>query len=120
MANSLVIKLTCGADRPETSNQALNVAATAIASGIPVSLWLAGEASWFAVPGRAEQVQLAHAAPFEALLATILAEGQVTLCTQCALRRGLQQEDLFDDVRIAGSATFVEEIMRDNVQAVVY
>ena len=120
MARGLVIKLTAGADEPERANQAINVAATALASGAEVSLWLTGEAVWFAVPGRAEQVALPHAAPFEELLAGVLAGGQLTVCTQCAKRRSLTTDDLIDGVRIAGASAFAEEILADGVQAIVY
>ena len=41
-AHTLVIKVTAGKDEPERCGQALTVAATAIASGVAVSLWLAG------------------------------------------------------------------------------
>ena len=56
---TLVIKVTAGKDEPERSGQALNVAAAALASGVAVSLWLTGEAAWFALPGRADEVALA-------------------------------------------------------------
>src|ERR1700721_1910542 len=51
-SRSLVVKVTAGKDDPERCNQAFTVAATAAASGVPVSLWLTGEAAWFALPGR--------------------------------------------------------------------
>src|ERR1019366_704706 len=60
---SLVIKVTAGKDDPERCNQAFTVAATAVASGVPVSLWLTGESAWFGLPGRAEDFSLTHAAP---------------------------------------------------------
>ncbi|HEY3686379.1 MAG TPA: DsrE family protein [Streptosporangiaceae bacterium] len=120
MARSLVIKVTAGADDPERCNQAFTVAAAAIASGVDVSLWLTGESSWFAVPGRAEEFRLPHAAPLEDLIAAVLAAGRLTLCTQCAARRELTQDDLLPGVRIAGAPSFVEEITTDGVQALVY
>ena len=56
----LVVKVTVrAAEAPERLSQAVTVAATAVASGVPVSLWLTGEASWLAVPGRAEEIALA-------------------------------------------------------------
>lgn len=58
MSRTLVIKLTAGAEEPERANQAFTVAATAVAAGATVSLWLTGEAVWFAVPGRAESFEL--------------------------------------------------------------
>ena len=119
-ARTLVIKVTAGKDDPERSAQALNVAATALASGVAVSLWLTGESAWFALPGRAGEVVLDHSPPLEDLLGSVLAAGQVTLCTQCAARRGIAEADLIDGVRIAGAATFVAEVMADGAQALVY
>jgi len=120
MSRTLVIKLTAGADEPERANQAVTVAATAVASGAKVSLWLTGEAVWFAVPGRAESFELPHAAPLADLLAAVLAGGQLTVCTQCAKRRNLTEPDLLPGTRIAGAPAFTEEILTDDVQAIVY
>ena len=69
-ARSLVIKVTAGKDDPERCNQAFTVAAAAVASGVEVSLWLSGESAWFALPGRAEDFSLPHAAPLADLLVT--------------------------------------------------
>ena len=120
MASSLVIKVTAGKDEPERCNQAFTVASTAVASGIPVSLWLTGEAAWFALPGRADDLALPHAAPLADLLASVLALGTVTVCGQCAARRDITPQDVIAGVRIAGAATFVSEVVADNVQALVY
>lgn len=117
---SLVVKCTWGADRPEACHQALNVAASAVAAGAHVSLWLAGEGSWLAVPGRAAEVLVEHGAPLADLLDVVLADGSVTLCTQCAVRRGLTQDDLLDGVRVAGAAAFTEEVLAPGAQALVY
>lgn len=117
---SLVVKVTAGEDAPERCAQAFTVAATAVASGFDVSLWLTGESSWYALPGRAEEFSLPHSAPLEDLLASVVEGGQVTLCTQCAVRRELEESDLIDGVRIAGAAVFVDEIMRPDTQALVY
>ena len=117
---SLVIKVTAGKDDPERCNQAFTVAATAAASGIAVSLWLTGEAAWFALPGRAEEFSLPEAAPLQDLLAGALAAGTVTLCTQCAARRGITENDIIKGVRISGATTFVAEITADGAQALVY
>jgi predicted peroxiredoxin len=120
MARSLVVKATAGADAPERCVQAFTVAATAAAAGAPVSLWLTGESSWFALPGRAEKFELPHSAPLQDLLAAVLAAGRVTLCTQCAARREITAADVIDGVRIAGAAAFVEECLGEDVQALVY
>lgn len=120
MAKKLVIKVTAGADAPERCSQGFTVAAVAAASGVEVSLWLTGESAWFALPGRAAEFELPHSAPLPELLDTIRQSGQVTLCTQCAVRRGIEQKDVIEGVRIAGAQLFVSEIMPDGVQALVY
>ena len=68
MSRSLVVKVTCGADDPERCNQAFTVAAAAAVSGVPVSLWLTGEAAWLAVPGRAAELELPLATPLPDLV----------------------------------------------------
>jgi predicted peroxiredoxin len=119
-ARRLVIKATSGVEALERLNQALTVAATAAASGVEVSLWLTGEATWMAVPGRAEQVELPHAAPVADLREAVLAAGTVTVCGQCAARRDLTEADLVEGVVIRGAAAFVEEVMAPGAQALVY
>ena len=120
MSKKLVIKVTAGADAPERCSQAFTVAAVAVASGVEVSLWLTGESAWFALPGRAAEFELPHSAPLPDLLDALLVGGTVTLCTQCAARRGIGPADVLDGVRIAGAQVFVSEIMADGVQALVY
>ena len=115
-----MIKVTAGKDEPERCNQAFTVAATAVASDVRVSLWLTGEAAWFALAGRAEDFSLPHASPLGDLLASVLALGTVTICTQCAARRDITPGDVIAGIRIAGAATFVSEVTADDVQALVY
>jgi len=120
MARSLVVKVTAGTDSPERCAQAFTVAATAVAAGVDVSLWLTGESAWFALPGRAAEFDLPHSAPLPDLLDAVLAGGRVTLCTQCAARREIGAADLLKGVRIAGAAVFVEEALAEGAQALVY
>jgi predicted peroxiredoxin len=117
---SLVVKCTAGAEEAERCAQAFTVAATAIAAGAQVSLWLTGEAAWLGVPGRAESFELPHSAPLAELRDTVIAGGQLTVCTQCAARRGITQGDLLPGVMLRGSASFVEEILANGAQALVY
>ncbi|HBJ73893.1 MAG TPA: sulfur reduction protein DsrE [Actinobacteria bacterium] len=116
----LVVKVVAGVNDPERCAQAFNVAAIAAASGSQVSLWLAGEAAWLALPGKAAEFSLDHAAPLEDLLAAILATGSVTLCSQCAQRRNITSADVLSGIRIAGAASYVEEILTTDAQALVY
>jgi len=120
MARSLVVKVTCGVEAPERLSQALTVAATAVAAGVTTSVWLTGDAVWCAVPGRAPELDLVHAASLADLVEAVRLGGALTVCTQCAARRGLTEADLADGVRIAGAATFLEESLADGAQALVY
>ena len=120
MARLLVVKATAGADAPERCSQAFTVASTAAASGVDVSFWLTGESTWFALPGRAAQFELPHAAPLPDLLDLLIGSGRVTACTQCAARRQIGPDDVLPGIRIAGAAVFVEEIMAEGAQALVY
>lgn len=115
-----MVKLTSGADAPELCNQAFNVAATAAAAGAEVSMWLTGEATWLATPGRAEGIVLEHAAPLSDLRDAVLAGGKLTVCTQCAARRDISSDDLVPGVRIAGAASYVDELLAPDAQALVY
>lgn len=116
----LVVKLTCGAEAAERANQALTVAATAASSGAAVSLWLTGEAVWFATNDSCPDLALDGAAPANDLIAAVAASGRITVCTQCAARRSLEPASLLPGVRLAGAATFVEESLALEVQALVY
>ena len=117
---NLVIKCTAGAEEPERANQAFTVAAAAVTAGATVSLWLTGEAAWFAVPGRAEAFHLDLATPLHELRDLVLTGGTLTVCSQCAQRRGLVEGDLVPGTRVAGAAVFTEQILADGVQALVY
>ena len=120
MPSRLVVKLTSGEEAPERCAQAFTVSSIAVASGVDVSLWLTGEASWLALPGRAEGFALPHSAPLADLRDAVLAEGTLTLCTQCAARRSLGEADILPGVRLAGAAVFVSEVMAADTQALVY
>ena len=70
--------------------------------------------------GRAEAFALPEAAPLADLRDAVLAGGSITVCSQCAARRGLTEADLLPGVVIKGSASFVAEILEPGVQALVY
>lgn len=120
MDQSLVVKLTSGQDDPERCVLGLTVAAAAVATGVTTALWLAGEAAWLAVPGRAAELIVSHAAPPEILLETVLEAGPVIVCTQCAQRRYIGASDLISGITIAGATAFVSAVMAPNARALVY
>ncbi len=96
------------------------VATMAVTAGAEVSLWLTGDAAWFALPDKAEAFKLAGATPLAELRDAVLAGGQVTVCSQCAERRSIGSHAVLPGVRVAGAATFTEEVLADGAQALVY
>jgi len=119
-ARALLIKITCGAEAAERANQAWTVAAMGLTAGASVSVWLTGEAVWFAVPGRQPDLELPYATPVAELIEAVRLGGSITICTQCAARRELVVQDLVESATIQGAASFVEAALTDNVQALVY
>ena len=119
-ARALLIKITCGAEAAERANQAWTVAAMGVTAGASVSVWLTGEAVWFAVPGRQPDLELPYATPVVELIEAVRLGGSITVCTQCAARRELVVQDLVESATIQGAASFVEAALAGNVQALVY
>jgi len=116
-----VVKITCGAEAPERANQAWTVASLAVAAGAEVTVWLTGEAVWFAVPGRQPDLALPYATPVGELVEAVRTGGGVLrICSQCAARRDLVVEDLLAGATIAGAAVFVETVLAPGVRALVY
>ena len=116
----LIVKLTCGAEAAERANQAWTVAAAAVTAGATVTVWLTGEAVWFAVPGRQPDLALPFATPAADLVETVRGSGRIVVCSQCAARRELSQSGLLPGVTIAGAASFVEAALAGDAQALVY
>ena len=120
MARALVIKIATGASDPERVITALNVAAAAAASGVAVSVWLSGDATWLATQNSLPDLALKGAADWQELYSTATADGGAKVCAQCAQRRGIGNEDLRQGATMAGAASFVAEITEPGVQALVY
>jgi len=117
---SLIVKITCGAEAAERANQAWTVAAMGVAAGAEVTVWLTGEAVWFGTVDRQPDLALPFATPVAELVQTVGDGGRIVVCTQCAARRELTAVDLLTGATIAGAATFVESVLAEGVQALVY
>lgn len=117
---SLVVKLTCDSDDGERVAQAFAVATAAIGVGADVSVWLAGDSVALGMPGRAEELVVAAAPRLADLRDLIVESGRLTVCGPCLERRSVEPDSLLVGVRVAGAAVFVEEVLADNTQALVY
>ena len=89
MARPLIVKITCGAEAAERANQAWTVASMGLAAGADVTVWLTGEAVWFAVAGKQPDLALPHAADIVDLVEVVRGGGTIHVCSQCAARRDL-------------------------------
>ena len=120
MASTLVIKVTHALDDPERAHLGCNVAAVALASGLEVHLFLAMEGVQLARPEIPDKVVVPHAPPIAELLHAIYTAGTVTVCTPCATRRALTEDDFRAGTVMAGSARFVELLSGDGATGLVY
>ena len=118
MSRTLVIKIAVAAGETERLQTALTVAATAAASAVPVSVWLAGDMAWLGVS--AEQSSVTIDGETQELLEATLHAASVAVCARCAARRGIGPEQLRERVTIKGAAAFVSEITASDAQALVY
>jgi predicted peroxiredoxin len=66
------------------------------------------------------EFELPHAAPLADQLAALVSGARVVLCSQCAVRRNINDGDQIKGIVIEGAASFVEEITRESTQAIVY
>lgn len=110
----LVVKVTVGVAEAERLEMALMVAATAAASGTPVTLWLAGEATWLATGSSAAGPEAID------LFTAVVESGRVLVCARCAARRDLTAADFVPGTAIAGAAAFVEQVLSPETRALVY
>lgn len=120
MPRSLVVKVTHALDDAERAHLGCNVAATALAAGVDVHVFLAVEGVRLAQPDVPAQLSVADAPPIGDLLDAVYAAGAVTVCTPCAARRGLGAEDFRPGTQLAGSVRFVELVTAEGAQALVY
>lgn len=111
----LVVQITD--DDPERVATALTIAMSAAASGFPVHLWLSGPASLIASRDRRPEYDVDLAPDRDEVLDAVMT---VSVCSQCAQRRGLSDDDLRDGAKIAGAASLVEMLMADGTQALTY
>jgi len=120
VATRLVVKITHALDDPERAHIGCNVAAVALAAGLPVDVFLAIEGVRLAEPAVPPQITLAEAPPIGDLLDALYAGATVTACAPCAARRGLAEADFREGTRMAGSAAFVEALTAEGATGLVY
>ncbi|CAN5817303.1 hypothetical protein BH20ACT6_BH20ACT6_19100 [soil metagenome] len=106
--NGLVINLTRSVDDPDRSSVAMVVAGASVASDQTTTVFLSSEGTRLAQRGVADDLHEDGFAPMSELVATYVAAGGTFLvCSPCAKKRGIGEQDLIEGASIVGGATLV-------------
>ncbi len=106
--NGLVINLTRSTDDVDRSSVAMVVAGASVASDQDTKVFLSSEGVALAKKGVADDMHEEGFAPMSELVSKYLAAGGTFLvCSPCAKKRGIGDDDLIDGATIVGGATLV-------------
>lgn len=98
---------------------AFSIAASAMASDVPISFWLAGEAVILGLLDGAPDLSVLHGPNVTEVLAGLMDGDMVSVCAPCLARRDISPSQLHSGLRVAGATAFVAELQGD-VVALVY
>lgn len=106
--NGLVINLTHSVDDPDRTSVAMVVAGASVASDQTTTVFLSSEGTHLAKTGVAETLHEEGFAGLGELVSSyVAAGGRFLVCSPCAKKRGIGDEDLIDGATIVGGATLV-------------
>lgn len=106
--NGLVVNLTRCVDDPDRASVAMVVAGASVASDQRTTVFLSSEGTRLAARGVADDVHEEGFAPMSELVSSFVSAGGVFLvCSPCAKKRGIGEDDLIEGASIVGGATLV-------------
>ena len=106
--SGIVINLTQGANDVDRASVAMVVAGASIASAQDTTVFLSAEGARLAARGYAEDLHEEGFAPLADLISSYVAAGGTFLvCSPCAKKRGIGDDDLIEGAKIVGGATLV-------------
>ncbi len=107
--SKLCVSLTYAKDNCDKATVAFVVANAAIASSQETLVFLSTEAVRLAVKGYADDIHEEGFAPLKQLIDNYLAAGgQLFVCSPCAKKRGLDENQMIPGAQIVGGAKLVE------------
>lgn len=107
----VVVNLATGHEDAERVLIAFLVASAATAQGKDVVMFLTKEAVRLALPGYADAVEVAGAPPVSKLFAQFAdGDGQLYVCPICFSARGLDEDGLVGNAKLAGATPLWEWI----------
>ena len=106
--NGLVINLTRSTDDVDRCSVAMVVAGASAASEQTTHVFLSSEGVELAKRGVADELHEEGFAPMRDLVSGFVAAGgQFLVCSPCAKKRGIGEDDLIEGATIVGGATLV-------------
>lgn len=106
--NGLVISLTHAADDVDRASVAMVVAGASVASAQTTTVFLSSEGVRLAHKGTANTLHEEGFAPMSELVTSYVeAGGTFLVCSPCAKKRGIGEDDLIQGAQIVGGATLV-------------
>ena len=106
--NGLVVNLTHSADDVDRASVAMVVAGASVASSQKTAVFLSSEGTRLAAKGVAETLHEEGFAPMAELVTSYVdAGGTFLVCSPCAKKRGITEDDLIEGAAIVGGATLV-------------
>lgn len=105
----LLFPCSHGEEEPERATVPFIPAATAAVSGHRAIVLLTVEGSWLGVEGIVERIHVEGMPALAELWRQLVeAGGEVWVCSACAVKRGITENDLAEGARIVGAAQIVE------------
>lgn len=106
--NGLVINLTHSIDDLDRSSVAMVVAGASVASDQETTVFLSSEGTRLAAKGVADDLHEDGFAPMRELVSSFVsAGGSFLVCSPCAKKRGIGEDQLIEGATIVGGATLV-------------
>lgn len=104
-----MINLTHSVDDVDRTSVAMVVAGASVASAQETTVFLSSEGTRLAARGVAEDLHEEGFAPLSKLVADYVeAGGTFLVCSPCAKKRGIGEDDLIDGAGIVGGASLVK------------
>lgn len=117
---SILVSLASGHSDTDRATVAFVVAGAAAASGQDTTIFLSSDGAWLGKKGEAEKIHEDGFAPLADLRDSFMeAGGQIIVCTPCAKKRGIAEDDIIDGAVIAGGAAVVA-LMVDGASTLSY
>jgi len=117
---SILVSLASSHTDPDRATVAFVIAGASVASGQDTTVFLSSDGAWLGKRGEAEKINEDGFAPLAELRDSFLeAGGTIILCTPCAKKRGITEDEVIPGAVIAGGAAIVA-LMVDGASTLSY